>query len=324
MIDVSIVIVCMNNVKQLFPCLDSIKKYTSVSYETFVVAYLFSKENLELLRSQYPWVTIIESNEIRGFSENNNLALRQARGKYCFILNDDTLIESPVVDDLAKTFTAIADDNVAVVSPKVVRSDGSVQCCGRPPITWKTFLLHRFHLWRESSQTQYVNKSGIFKSYNIIGAAFMIKTSVFEDIGWFDEQYFFCPEDISVSTKLNDLGYSCYVNSDICLIHLEGMSGKSASPTAAATLPAARKGECIFLSKNNKFIYFILALTSALSALVSWIPYYLKGLFLHRPNRYSVFAQGDINILRTIFSKKSPKEIFSDIYRHNLSSKGNI
>ena len=63
---VSIVIVCMNNLKNLYPCLDSIRKYTHVSYETLVVAYLFSKENLERLKRDYSWIRIIESNEIRG------------------------------------------------------------------------------------------------------------------------------------------------------------------------------------------------------------------------------------------------------------------
>lgn len=61
-----------------------------MSYECFVVAYLFSKENLEKVKHDFPWVKFIENNEIRGFSENNNLALRQAKGKYCFVQNDDT------------------------------------------------------------------------------------------------------------------------------------------------------------------------------------------------------------------------------------------
>lgn len=91
--DVSIVIVCMNNLNNLYPCLESIRKYTSVSYEAFVVAYLFSKENLLKVKLDFPWVTFIESNEIRGFSENNNLALKQAKGKYCFVLNDDTYMD---------------------------------------------------------------------------------------------------------------------------------------------------------------------------------------------------------------------------------------
>lgn len=48
MAKVAIVIVCMNNLKNLFPCLDSIKQQTKISYEVWVVAYLFSKENLAL------------------------------------------------------------------------------------------------------------------------------------------------------------------------------------------------------------------------------------------------------------------------------------
>ena len=88
---VSIVIVNMNKPDVLRTCLDSIIRHThSVSYETFVVAYLYSKKNLIEMQTDYPWVRWIESNSIRGFSENNNLALRQATGDYCFIVNDDT------------------------------------------------------------------------------------------------------------------------------------------------------------------------------------------------------------------------------------------
>ena len=42
MAKVAIVIVCMNNLKNLIPCLDSIKKYTKIDYEVWVTAYLFS------------------------------------------------------------------------------------------------------------------------------------------------------------------------------------------------------------------------------------------------------------------------------------------
>ena len=95
--EVSVIIVSMNNYEVLSRCLDSIRTHTSTSYEVFVVAYLFSPENLQHLRQNYPWAQIIESNEIRGFSANNNLALRKATGKYCFVLNDDTKIESDVI-----------------------------------------------------------------------------------------------------------------------------------------------------------------------------------------------------------------------------------
>ena len=111
---VSVVIVCMNNLKNLYPCLDSIIKYTHVSYEILVTAFMFSHENMEKVKRDYPNVTFIESNKLRGFSENNNLALRQAKGKYCFIVNDDTFMKSPVIDSLVDSFKKLPDD-VAIV-----------------------------------------------------------------------------------------------------------------------------------------------------------------------------------------------------------------
>ena len=43
---VSIVIVCMNRMDNLYPCLEGVRAHTSVSCETFVVAYRFSPDNL--------------------------------------------------------------------------------------------------------------------------------------------------------------------------------------------------------------------------------------------------------------------------------------
>ena len=54
--EVSVIIVSMNNYEVLSRCLDSIRTHTSTSYEVFVVAYLFSPENLQHLRQNYPWI----------------------------------------------------------------------------------------------------------------------------------------------------------------------------------------------------------------------------------------------------------------------------
>lgn len=312
-IDVSIVIVCMNNVKQLFPCLDSIKKYTSVSYETFVVAYLFSKENLALLRSQYPWVTIIESNEIRGFSENNNLALRQAKGKYCFILNDDTELKMPTIDRLVADIEFLPND-VAIISPNIINPDGSNQCCGRPPFEWYHWIANKLHLWKETDNHTYTNKSGLFQSYNILGAAFMIRTTVFEQLGWFDEQYFFCPEDIALSTLTNKKGYKCYVDSDAKIIHLGGMSGKSLSMTQTATLPAAVKGMIIYYSNRNSLKKYAISLIVFFITLLNYLLHKVYAIFKTDCNIYSIYSIAERNVMCSIFSNNTPKETFVHFY----------
>lgn len=313
-IDVSIVIVCMNNLKNLYPCLESIKKYTTVSYETLVVAYLFSKENLEKVKKDFPWVTFIESNEIRGFSENNNLALRQAKGKYCFVLNDDTEMKMDVVGGLVKTIESLPE-NVAIVSPVTEFANGDIQFCGRDIVNVKTIILDNLHLNSLFRKSIFIDRNGIFKSYNIIGAAFLIKTKVFENMGWFNEYYFFAPEDTALSSNLNHKGYECWVNSDVRITHFEGMTGKQRSGNISllqtATRPAGEKGLIYFLNgeKIGGIKYYLLCSWIYLISLLRFIYHIVRGL-ISNTKIYIVLAKGDLHILQSLFSSMTPKEIF--------------
>ena len=315
MIDVSIVIVCMNNLKNLYLCLESIEKYTNkVTYETLVVAYLFSKENIEKVKVSFPWVSFIESNEIRGFSENNNLALRQAKGKYCFVLNDDTEMKMPVIDRLVETIENLPAD-VAVVSPRSVFGDGTFQSCGRPKYTFRTFVLQQFKLWNEQkTKSAYVNQKGVFQTYNLWGAFFLIKTAVFRNMGWFDERYFFCPEDIALSDSLNKMGYKCYVNANIVITHYEGMSGKSLSMIQTATRPAQAKGMAIYLSQGKSYRYIIISVWLCLFSIFQFLFHSVKSLSKKKPNEDYILSIGDINVLRSILTSKTPKEICIKYY----------
>lgn len=315
MIDVSIVIVCMNNLKNLYPCLESIKKYTTeVTYETLVVAYLFTEENLKKVKADFPWVSFIESSEIRGFSENNNLALRKAKGKYCFVLNDDTEMKMPVVDKLVDTIESLPED-VVVVSPKSLFGDGTLQSCGRPKYTFRTFVLQQFKFWNEQkTKSPYVNQKGVFQTYNLWGAFFLIKTAVFRNMGWFDERYFFCPEDIALSDNLNKMGYKCYVNADIVITHYEGMSGKSLSMIQTATRPAQAKGLAIYLSQGKSYRYVFICLWLCLFSLFQFLFHRMKSVSKKTLNEDYILSIGDLNVLKSILTPKTPKEIFTKYY----------
>jgi GT2 family glycosyltransferase len=308
-IDVSIVIVCMNNLKNLYPCLEGIRKYTNISYETLVVAYFFSIENLQRLKIDYPWITIIESNEIRGFSENNNMALKKAKGEYCFILNDDTLIKEPVIDELATDIEKLPKD-VAVISPKTVFKDGKIQSCGRPKMNWGTYILSYMGIWKEQKiKSKYTNKNGLFQSYTLVGAAFLIKTAIFRQIGGFDEMYFFCPEDIALGCLLNNMGYKCYVDANVTIYHIEGSTG---SKYICATKPAGIKGSIIFYAGKSKFKYLFLSLITFIITLAKLLYHKLKSNEKHDKNYY--LYKSDINIIKCIFKDKTPKDVFIDFY----------
>ena len=312
--DVSIVIVNMNKPDVLRTCLDSIRTHTNqVSYETFVVAYLYRPSVLNQLRASYPWVTWISSNEIRGFSENNNLALKQVSGRYCFVVNDDTEIRMPVIDRLAADLDK-TDNSIAVFSPVVCRADGSIQYSGRNKFTlWRCIKLY-FNCWSDA-EGSYTHGNGLFRSYNIVGASFMIRTDVFRQMGWFDEYYFFCPEDIALSSLINRQGYECWVDASTEIIHYEGMSGQSSSRIKEATQPAADIGTIRFIAEGKAFRKFVMRLTVTLSSLLKIALYSVKIAIGKEVDKRRVMRSALYNVIRYIWTDKTPKQAFIECYK---------
>lgn len=307
---VSIVIVCMNSVNNLYPCLDSIETNTLTSYETFVVAYLFDELKLKDSKLRYPWVKFIESNEIRGFSENNNLALRMVTGEYCFVVNDDTYHNMPVIDNLVDALDSLPY-NVAVVSPEILNKDGSVQRCGRPKYNLWTYTFEALHLSKLLPSSKFVNQSGLFESYNLSGACFMIRTDVFRHFGWFDERFFFCPEDVALSTLLQKNGYKCYVQQNTKLTHA---CGQTRGKTFQATMPASAKGNYIFygMGKWYRESYFIAI--STVSHLMSIVYWFFKGR-TGQTSYSRLVMRANLNAILALFSNMTPKQLFIRYYK---------
>lgn len=307
--DVSIVIVSMNHPDVLAACLDSIRSNTKASYETLVVAYMYSPENLQKLRDDYPWIKIIESNELRGFSENNNLALRQAEGRYCLIINDDTYFNGPLIDSLISDFGKLPE-NAAAVSPQLFYPDGRVQLCGRRKLNTWTYMSAYLHKLDETRPSKYTMKRGLFQTYNLSGACFLIKTDIFREMGWFDETYTFTPEDVALGTKLNQKGYGVYCDADLKLTHI---SGNTASRLEAAIKPTRVRGSLIFYSKGNPVRYLLLGCFIWLAEAYRGIKYAFRDK--SDPNSHNaIMAATARNVRHSIFTRKTTKEIFAGYY----------
>lgn len=311
-LEVSIVIVCMKDVNNLFPCLNSIMHYTKkVTYNIYVVAYLFSEDNLRLLKANYPHVIIIESNDIKGFSENNNLALRLVESRYCLVLNDDTFLKSSVIDKLVLEIEKLPRD-IAAISPNIKYPDGREQFCGVAEHNLKTFVFGILRInYNNIVKSPYVNKLGVFQTYNLMGAAFLIKTDIFRNFGFFDETYFFCPEDVALSTALNKKGYKCYVDADNVIYHIQGGTW---SKIQSATMPAHMKGSLIFHSNNSSFRYVSLGLFMMIVRFFYGIGWFLKSM--NGNEKAKTMYEANFNVCATILSNAKPKEIFIKCYEN--------
>ncbi|MBR4809638.1 MAG: glycosyltransferase family 2 protein [Bacteroidales bacterium] len=305
---VSIVIVCMNRPDILFPCLDSIRTHTGVSYETLVVAYRFTPANLLAVREKYPWVTVIENEALSGFSENNNLALRQAKGEYCFVVNDDTLMDMAVIDRLSADLDSLPS-GVAAVSPKIVFADGKVQTCGRAPWTAGRYMLHYLHLVDETRPSAWSMKTGLFRTATLNGACFLARTEAFRRAGWFDERFFFTPEDIALGRKFCDMGYEVWTDADVVITHL---AGGSVSGLEYAIKPARVAGALLYYGGDNRVRRFFLGSYIWLIEGLRVLKYTIVG---HSEGRNRLMYKTARNVQRTVTSGRMPGEAFETFYR---------
>ncbi len=98
---ISVVIVNYNGKHYLPACLDAVRQqtYPSGSFEVIVSDNGSKDGSLELLRSQYPWVHLLENGRNLGFAAGNNAAFQIAKGEYLVALNNDT---EPAPDWLEK------------------------------------------------------------------------------------------------------------------------------------------------------------------------------------------------------------------------------
>ena len=307
---VSVVIVCMDRPDLLDPCLESLRDHNRAELEIWVVAYRFSEENLARLQADWPAVKVVESRELRGFSENNNLALRQVTGDYCFIVNDDTLMRMPVIDRLLADFGRLPTD-AAVVSPKIVFPDGRVQTSGRAPWTAWRYVKHYLHLVDETVPTPWSMKEGLFRTWTVNGACFLVRTDVFRQAGWFDETYTFTPEDIAIGHKINEMGYTVWSDADVEITHL---AGGTVSRMEAAIKPTRVRGALQFYSGGSPLKYALLgAFVWSVEALRR-----LKYLFADRSDPQShaaIMYATSGNVMRSVFTRRTAKEIFTELYR---------
>ena len=307
---VSVVIVCMDRPDLLNPCLESIRAHNRTELEVWVVAYRFSEGNLERLKADWPAVHIVESRELRGFSENNNLALRQVTGDYCFIVNDDTRMRMPVIDRLLADFGRLPAD-AAVVSPKIVFPDGRVQTNGRAPWTAWRYVKHYLHLVDETVPTPWSMKEGLFRTWTVNGACFLVRTDVFRQAGWFDETYTFTPEDIAIGHKINEMGYTVWSDADVEITHL---AGGTVSRMEAAIKPTRVRGALQFYSGGSLLKYALLgAFVWSVEAFRR-----LKYLFADRSDPQShaaIMYTTSGNVMRSVFTRRTAKEIFTELYQ---------
>jgi len=194
-------------------CLRSILKFPpSSSFEVIFMDNSVCKEKFMQLKNKFAHqknFSFIFSDKNLGFASGVNLASQKAKGKYLAILNPDIRLIEKVFDPLINFLNKTA--KAAIVAPKLIFSDQSIQDSFRSfPSFFDLIIkrisplrkifhkrLARFLMWDFNfSKTSSVNW--------VVGAFFMIRKKVFQQLNGFDERFFLFFEDTDLCRRVKE------------------------------------------------------------------------------------------------------------------------
>jgi len=235
--ELSVIIVNYNVRFFLEQCLHSVEKaIDGINAEVFVVDNQSVDGSCAMVHESFPWVKLIENHENVGFSKANNQAIRQAAGKYILLLNPDTVVEE---DCFSKVISfADAHPKAGGIGVKMIDGKGrflpeSKRAFPTPAVSFfKIFGLSALFPHSRTFARYHLGHLDKDKNHEveILAGAFMfLRKSVLDEIGLLDEQFFMYGEDIDLSYRILQAGYSNHYLADTTIIHYKGESTKKGS-----------------------------------------------------------------------------------------------
>lgn len=230
--DLSVIIVNYNVRQFLENSLTSVfRALEGLKGEVFVVDNASDDGSVEMVKSKFPNVRLIENPANVGFARANNIALRQTSGRYILLLNPDTIVQ----EDTLKTMIRFLDDHpeAGLAGCKILNPDGTFQLpCRRSfPTPWVAFT-------KIFGLSALFPKSRLFGRYNLTflspdetypvdavsGSFMMLRREVYEKVGGLDEAFFMYGEDLDWCYRIQQAGYRVYYVPRTQIIHFKGES----------------------------------------------------------------------------------------------------
>jgi GT2 family glycosyltransferase len=209
-----------------------------VRTETIVVDNGSTDGTAEYVRSQFPSVRLVTLGENRGFAGGNNIGATEARGRLLAFLNNDTAADAGWLRALASGMDE--GNRFALVTSRIVymHDPDTIDSAGDGVLRWGgAFKRHHGESASSALLTEEV--------FGVCGAACMMPTAVFQELGGFDEDFFASHEDVDLSYRARLRGYRCRYVADAVVRHV-----------GSATLGTVSRFSVFHGQRNLEWVYF--------------------------------------------------------------------
>jgi len=228
---VSVIIPHWNHREILAECLDSLKRCTYPHLEILVVDNHSTDDSVEFVGKNYPEVTLIQNATNRGFAGGCNDGAMRAAGDYFVILNNDTTQDPDWIDRLVEFMES--NPAVGIAQPKLINAkdpdffDYSGAAGGFMDRFAFPFARGRILDTIEQDTGQYGDVIQIFWAS---GTACILRKTIYEQIGLFDETFFAHMEEIDFDWRAQLAGWDVAAVPSAVVYHHSGFTLPPESP----------------------------------------------------------------------------------------------
>lgn len=230
--DVSVIVVSYNARELLGECLASIEAEAApgLAIETIVVDNQSTDGSADWVREHHPKVRVIDAGRNGGMGAGNNVGMCAARGAAFLLLNSDARLTPGSL--AAMLHELDADDQVALVGPRLLNADGSLQRSARGfPTVWR-LATEFWYLRRLAPRSRLFNSlyAGWFDHRSrvelewVSGACMLVSRSAVERVGLMNEAYFMFNEETDWQRRLARAGNKVVFTPAAEVVHLGGGS----------------------------------------------------------------------------------------------------
>lgn len=230
----SLIVLNWNGRELLARCLPSALAQDYPDAEVLVVDNGSTDGSLEWLASAYPQVRLLPQERNLGYAGGMNAGLRAAQGEVIAFLNNDVILRP---DWLRRLAEAMADDErIGVAGCKLLYPEGNlIQHAGG--ILRYPLALPDHYGFRQPDTGQFDEIKDV--DY-VTGAAFVARRQMLDQIGAFDEGFYFYFEDTDLCFRARAAGWRVVVVPQAVAVHLESATAVRDSPSYYALFHRGR------------------------------------------------------------------------------------
>ena len=276
---IAVVILNWNGAKLLEQFLPSVIEHSDGA-TIYVVDNASTDSSIEVLKTKFPSVNIIQNDGNYGFAKGYNMALQQVEEDYYALVNSDVEVTEGWLSPILSVFDK--ELNVSIIQPKILdyknkeyfeyagAAGGFIDQYGYP------YCRGRIFETIEKDNGQYDDAIEIFWAS---GACFFIRKKVYRKLNGFDDDFFAHQEEIDLCWRAFNLGYKAKYISLSVVYHVGGATLNESNPKKTFL---NFRNSLLMLTKNlpkNKLVP-ILFLRLCLDGLAG-IQFIFTGKFVH-------------------------------------------